>query len=259
MNAPLIAQRRGQSAVAEFCSAIANDLIDLAMLHNAEPDAELIEALKASGFPGSLGFNLTSEPGCAGLEAMKQALAALPSTVEEQTLNELATDYVDIYINYRLRTSPNESVWLDEDHLERQLPMFQVREYYRRHHVAPADWKVRTEDHLVLQLQFIARLLNEVHADDDLEPVREVACFMDEHLLRWIMDFATRVANRCATEYFAGVALLTGAYCEELRDSLAELLSEPRPSAEEIEKRLMPQQTSQVVPTQYFPGVGPAV
>ncbi len=259
MNTSPVARHFDSSEVAEFCSAVASDLIDLAVLHNAEPDVALIDMLKTSGFPSSLGLNLTSEPGREGLKMIEQALAGLSAPIAQETLDELATDYVDIYLNYRLRASPNESVWLDEDHLERQLPMFQVREYYRRHHVAPADWKIRTEDHLVLQLQFVARLLSEVHADNDLEPVQEAARFMDEHLLRWIMEFATRVANRCATGYFAALALLTGAYCEELRDTLVELLGEPRPSAEEIEKRLAPPQTAQVIPMQYLPGVGPSV
>ncbi|MFA7242854.1 MAG: hypothetical protein WC091_22335, partial [Sulfuricellaceae bacterium] len=37
-----------------------------------------------------------------------------------------------------------------------------------------------------------------------------------------------RVAARCDTQFFAGLAVLTGVYGEELRDVLAELLDQPR-------------------------------
>ena len=82
---------------------------------------------------------------------------------------------------------------------------------------------------------------------------------MDEHLLRWIDRFADQVAARCATPYFAGVAALTAAYVDELRDLLAEILEEPRPSAEEIEARMQPEKpaTACGAPAPYVPGAGP--
>jgi len=57
-------------------------------------------------------------------------------------------------------------------------------------------------------------------------------------VLRWLPLFSNRVAHRCATSFFAGIATLTAAYCEELRDLMAELLEEPRPTEEEVEQRM---------------------
>jgi TorA maturation chaperone TorD len=48
--------------------------------------------------------------------------------------------------------------------------------------------------------------------------------------LRWIEEFAERVADRCSTRFYAGLALLTAAYLDELRDLLARLLDQPRPA-----------------------------
>ena len=73
------------------------------------------------------------------------------------------------------------------------------------------------------------------------------------------MSFAQRVASRCDTAYFAAAALLTGAYCEELRDLLAEVLDEPRPSVEEIDERMKPRHQTEAVPVSFMPGIGPAV
>lgn len=80
-------------------------------------------------------------------------------------------------------------------------------------------------DHLALQLQFLAHLF----APERGDTLAEAARFMDEHLLRWLPLFARRVAERCQTLFFAALALLTDAYCEELRDLLALILTEPRP------------------------------
>ncbi|MCG8072659.1 MAG: dehydrogenase, partial [Candidatus Thiodiazotropha taylori] len=87
----------------------------------------------------------------------------------------------------------------------------------------------------------------------------EVARFMDEHLLRWLGQFSSRVAHRSATPYYSGIALLTGAYCEELRDLIATLTNLPRPSAEEIDERMKRDRMSQEVTLSYMPGIGPAV
>ncbi len=118
------------------------------------------------------------------------------------------------------------------------------------------NWRLTPDDHLVLQLQFLSHLFN---TQVNLEGLESIARFMDEHLLRWLMSFAERVALRCDTAYFAGVAMLTASYCEELRDLLAKVLDRPRPSAEEIEQRLNPVTKPEPVPVKFMPGIGPSV
>lgn len=52
--------------------------------------------------------------------------------------------------------------------------------------------------------------------------------------------FASRVAGRCESAFYAGLVLLVAQYLDELRDLLAQIVAEPRPSAEEIEQRMKP-------------------
>lgn len=206
--------------LAQFFAAVAEDLQALALLHHAEPSAELIKDLKAVGFPDNLALKLTARE---STELLAGALAEMPTPPDAARLDQLAADYAAIYLNYSLAASPCESVWLDEEHLACQAPMFAVREWYKRFDLSVENWRVRSDDHLVLQLLFIAHLLKKNAAQD-------AAAFMDAHLLRWLTSFAQRVASRCATQYFAGLAVLTGVYCEELRDLLAKLLELPRVS-----------------------------
>ncbi len=239
-----------------FCQAVTDDLSMLAVLHNVEPDAGLIDALRNCNFPEGLGLQLRSKGGLQVLELMEQALKAMPKQLDKGVLDELAADYASIYLNYGIQASPEESVWIDDENLICQDTMFQVRSWYKRHGLAAPDWRKRPDDHLVLELNFISYLF----ADDPTEAsFREAAQFMDEHLLRWLTDFGTRVSQRCATPYFAGVATLTSAYCEELRDLLAETLNEPRPSREEIEDRMNTKPEPEEVPVSFMPGMGPVV
>ncbi len=239
-----------------FCQAVTDDLAMLAVLHNAEPDAGLIEALRNSNFPEGLGLQLRCKGGLQVLELMEQALKAMPKQLDKAVLDELAADYASIYLNYGIQASPEESVWIDDENLICQDTMFQVRTWYERHGLVAPDWRKRPDDHLVLELYFIIHLF-EIDPTD--ESFREAAQFMDAHLLRWLTNFGTRVSQRCATPYFAGVATLTGAYCEELRDLLAEILNEPRPSQEEIEDRMKPKLEPEEVPVSFVPGMGPVV
>ena len=244
-----------EDLLSQFRTAVMQDLTMLAVLHDAEPDETLIGALKDSDFPHGLGLKLESQMGREALILMADAVQALPETVDSSTLDELASDYADIYLTHAYQASPDESVWIDEEHLEHQEPMFQVREYYRRHGLAAPDWRKRPDDHIVLQLQFISHMLSPEKSDQGL---REAARFMDEHLLRWLTRFANRVASRCRTAYCAGVALLTAGYCEELRDVLTQILGEPRPTPEEVEERLTPKRKSVEMPVKFMPGMGPS-
>ncbi|HEC07563.1 TorD/DmsD family molecular chaperone [Thiolapillus sp.] len=256
MSAATQQRSEGQDVLGLFRKQTAEDLELLAILHDREPDAQLLQQMKHAGFPQVLALNLESESGRQALDLMHKAILDLPEAITTQVLDDLAADYASIYLNHNIHASPEESVWLDEDSLICQDSMFQVRSWFEKHNLEIYNWRIRPDDHLVYQLQFIAHLLSE---NDDMETLEEAATFMDEHLLRWLGDFGRRVSQRCDTPYFAGAAALTAAYCEELRDLLAEILQQPRPSKEEIEERMQPAAQTEPVPVKFVPGIGPAV
>lgn len=242
--------------LSEMCRAVAGDLSLMSKLHDVEPDEGFLLLLCKDGFSKSLGLRLKSDKGLKSLDFFDQTLKSLPEQLASETMDELAADYASIYLNYGIKASPEESVWIDEENLACQNSMFQVRNCYERHGLGVENWRKRPDDHLVLELQFLQFLFETGSA---LEAMREAAQFMDEHLLRWLMQFANRVSARCDTPYFAGAALITAYYCEELRDLLAAILNEPRPTTEEIDERMQPMQPVEEVPQQYVPGIGPAV
>lgn len=217
---------------------VTNDLRLLADLHATELTAERIDELRAVAFPG------------------------IPEEhISPPLLDELACDFADIYLNGKFHCSPQESVWLDDEELICQQPMFEVREWYARHGLAVPNWRMMADDHLVNQLLFIAHLLEQAAEQDEPQALlAETARFMDEHLLRWLLPFADRVAQRCATRFYATLALETAEYGESIRNSLAEILEIPRLTHEEIEARMKAHQiaAARPQPMQYYPGVAPS-
>lgn len=236
------------SALLDLRKAASSDLRWLAALHDRELDADAIRMLWETCYEDFFALQLLSNESRVALARLREGLTELPTNLSKSTLDQLAADYADIYLNYGVRASPCESVWLDEDHLAMQEPMFQVRAWYRRHGVEVEDWRKRSDDHLVPQLVFLAYLLHDL--DEAPVELREVADFLDQHLLRWIHRFAERVAVRCATHLYAGLALLTAAYLNELRDLLAEIIGDPRASLEELEQSRVPDVTASLAVNQ---------
>ena len=235
----------------ELAEALAEDAEALAALHDRELTAETIAALREVGFPHNLGLLPAGE---CSQEAWRLMAAALEET-DPGALDQLAVDYAAIHLTGAYGASPCESVWTDDDHLACQDAMFALRQIYAAAGLAAEDWRRRPDDHLVLQLLYIAHALRR---SDGSEELRRLAVMLDEHLLRWLADFATRVAARAETPFFAVLGRLTFAWCEQLRDLLAESLGEPRPTREEIEARLKPQRRVEAAPLAYMPGAAPS-
>lgn len=247
----------GRDVVRRLFEALALDIRWLARLHGRELDAPVCRHLLSETFPENLVLLLEGESVREAVQLIRNALGELGEEPGSEALEPLATDYAGIYLNYSFRAAPSESVWIDEDQLAMQGPMFEVREWMGRHGLTVANWRVCPEDHLVHELEFLAYLLE---TGADAENFSEAADFMDRHLLRWVGAFCRRVAARCETSFYAGLNALTGHYLEELRDLLAEVTGRPRPSPEEIEAGMEAeaQRRKQALPAEaplrYVPG-----
>ncbi|UCH47506.1 MAG: molecular chaperone TorD family protein [Betaproteobacteria bacterium] len=235
-------------------NAVADDLRVLAALHDRELAPELLAYLRETHFPAAMSLSDVSRQVRDSAAMLSESLASIGATPEAWVFDELAADYAAIYLNHQYRTSPCESVWLDSEGLALQEATFQIRSWYQRFGLAVENWRTRSDDHLVAQLHFLETLLRRIDEVD----IGEIGRFMDEHLLRWLPNFAARVADRCATRFYAGTALLTASSCEALRDLIVEITGEPRPTAEEIEQRMKPKTEAKPVPITFHPGLKPS-
>ena len=250
----LVLEDQPSSLLEQFQAAVTSDLKVLSLLHRQELDAATLQALQEAEFPQGLGLQVRSQRGLDALKMLQQAIVELRS--DQAMLDELAADFANIYLLHGYRASPYESVWRDEEQLERQLPMFEISQVYRKHGLKAANRQTMPDDHLSLQLEFIAYLFEHAEAETDL---LEAAQFMDAHILLWVDEFANRVSSRCMTMFYAGLTVLTAAYVNELRDSLVHITGRDRPSPEEQTLQAgKPQNKSQEMPVQYIPGAAPS-
>lgn len=238
----------------ELAAALAEDAESLAALHDRELVPSMIGAIKEVSFPDSLGL-LPATPGARDAwTLMRAAVADLPAAPSQRELDDLAAEYAAVYLTGAYGASPCESVWLDDDHLICQGPMFELRELYAARGLGTGNWRLRPDDHLVVQLSYVAHALRTAHTDEDL---RALADMLDEHLLRWLPDFAARVAGRAALAFYVGLAALTAAWCDGLRNGLATHLDAPRPTPEQIAARTARRREPDAVPVAFVPGIGP--
>lgn len=243
-------------ALLDAANAIAEDAEALAALHDRELTPALAAALRETRFPDSLGLLPQTSAHLSAWQAMATGVASLPTdAAEARAWDDLAAEYAAIYLTGTYGASPYESVWTDDDHLTCQGAMFELRELYAQAGLRVTDWRQRADDHLVLQLLYIAHAARHAASQDDW---RALATMLDEHLLRWLPDFATRIAVRSPSPFYVGLAVLTTAWLDTLRDLLAGALHESRPTRVEVEERLRArrQTAPEPVPVHFVPGMG---
>ncbi len=239
---PLTADVAGP--IAGFASAVAADLEMIASLHDREWPAAVVVAARACPIREQLGLVPATPAGIEAMGLFDAALGALPATIDQRVVDEMASDYADVYLRHFHRAAPTESVWLTEDGLERQEPMFQVQAWYRRNNLRVTDWAARPDDHIVLELRFLAHLFGEAAkaaASGDHVGARaqlaEAARFLDEHPLRWVGLLADRLGVVGASPVFAALARLTAAHLEATRDALVDAAGIARPAPPAPDKK----------------------
>lgn len=203
-------------------SVAADGLAILIRLLDREVSADLIAEMKRADAGAMFAEIAPVGQGREAGEALQAALDALPDRPDTPTLDDLAADFADCFLTHAYRLSPSGSVWMTEERLERQEPMFAVREWYEHYGLSAPDWRIRADDHLVHELQFVHHLLtlgNRVAAVD-------AAHFMDLHLLPWVPEFGRRMHDRCATRLLGATGGLLATYPLAIRELLAELTGE---------------------------------
>lgn len=197
----------------------------LARLYRVEADRALLDELKAAPQTQAGEGDLVA----AGMNAV----VGYAKAAGDDALTELAVDYVRTFIGSGTdgheAAYPFESVYLSEKHLMMQAPRDEVRAIYLSEGLDRADdWKVG-EDHMALELEFMATLAERcaaaAQAGDACEAARLLRCqrnFLSEHVAAWGRGL-TADMRRCAkTAFYQGVADMTDGLVLADLDYLAE-------------------------------------
>lgn len=234
-----------------FAAAVAEDAEALAILHDRELTAEVIGALREAAFPGGLGLAPIRESAKAAWLAMSEAVVGLPA---DACLDELHAEFAAVYLIGAAGASPCESAWTDDDGLVCQDSMFELRRIYADAGLAVANWRKRADDHLVLQLLYVARAARRAQTADDW---RRLGAMLDQHLLFWLPDFASRVAMRSGSPFYSALAILTVEWLEVLRSSIVAISGAARGKRQAVENAAASPAGCAQSPA-YVPGVAPS-
>lgn len=132
-------------------------------------------------------------------------------------LGRMKTEYTCLFIGpNKLPAPPWESVYATKEGLIFQESTLKVRRIFLKYSFLPANYPHEADDHLALELDFMAHLAGLAGEGFEQEKMAEVKkllldqiAFQDEHLLAWIGDFATQIQQSKTHYFYPQVALLT--------------------------------------------------
>ena len=199
----------------------------LARLFRSEVDEELLVMLKGSGViagevPGDLG---------AALGLMRGYLAG-----EGATVLDLARDYAKTLCGAgstkRMAAYPFESVYTSAEGLLMQEARDGALAWYHRFGLGKSENWHDCEDHVALELEFMAYLIDAqlaASAAADTERVAELLeaqrAFASEHLANWLPEFDRDVDRHAVTDFYRGLARFASLYVKQDLAALEDMLT----------------------------------
>ena len=158
-------------------------------------------------------FSAEREDVKAGLEVLQKWVEA---GLSDATLKLMQVDYTSLFIGSAdIIAPPWGSVYLSDSRLMFQEKTLEVRNWYRRFGLQSEKLYSEPDDHIGLELAFLAHLAKlGVQAIDEEDQEQFAALldaqrnFMSEHILRWAPRFCEKVIAGAKTDLYRGMALL---------------------------------------------------
>ncbi len=215
-------------ALAAVCDERARTYALLARLFRCEADQPLLDELAQTLFPARTG----SEKADRGYYAIARYL----SNTWENTPTELASDYVRTFIGHgndgHSAAYPFESVYTSEKHLMMQDSRDEVRAIYLSCGVDKADSWREGEDHIALELEFMAtlatrtaRALQAGQLEQAANLVETQQSFLSDHLAPWVPVMCSGMRHFAKTEFYQGLSWLLEGFLHVDDLCLSEMLA----------------------------------
>lgn len=201
----------------------------LARFHAEEPTPALLAALRQSPV-GRGPLALDRDDALQAAALVDEVVSDLPDRITRRSLGPLAADFAAIHHGGDLRACPTEAAWLDERVRSDAAASLQRWRTGLETELRRPPFDRLPDDHVAAELALLAALLDRGRTADAVR-------FLDRHPLRWVPNFCSRVATRCREPFFAGIAILTNAHLDHLRDRLGAACGMPRQGEEDSDIR----------------------
>lgn len=191
-----------------------------------------IDGAFAQEFAEAFNFESGNAELVRSLDVAKEALAGADGAALEQ----LAVDFDRVFFGMGPLTArhafPYESVYTSERGIMMQDAYAQVVHVYREQHLAKDKGFTEPEDHIAVELAFMATLsertatfLREGLEEAAEETVRQQITFAQNHLLNWIDRFCIDLAAAAPGTFYEHIAQFTNLFVHEDVALLAEIVS----------------------------------
>jgi len=182
----------------------------LARLYRIEVDAPLLNDLSEMGFP--------TECDAPELAEGYRMLTAWLRDPGSDPLTDLAVDYARVFLGAGVFegvvASPYESVYTSKERLIMQEARDQVLAVYNAGGLCLDESAEIPEDHIALELEFLAHLCREtLNVGDNRARVsallREQKEFIERHILNWIPAFCADIEKCASTDFYRALGKIT--------------------------------------------------
>ncbi len=152
-----------------------------------------------------------------GLRMLSSSLAPFKKGVPDPDLERLQWDYMRMFTGPgKPKAPPWESFYRTEERIIFSAYSLDVRAFYERFGLVFEHKNQEPDDHIGLELEFMAHLCNRCSGTHRKENGKGCAAalhaqreFLDRHLLAWAPEFCRDVRDGAETGFFAGLAWLT--------------------------------------------------
>lgn len=153
----------------------------------------------------------------------------------ERMLLDLEADYARVFLGAGISAGqaafPYESVYTSPKKIIMQDARDQVMHFYFKKGVAQSEiTKDFLEDHIALELEFMAYLCNQAQKtiqkrdwEGYAKNISEQAAFLKKHLLNWVPAFCQDVKKYAQTDFYKSVSIIASGYLKldaQLMDTL---------------------------------------
>jgi TorA maturation chaperone TorD len=182
-----------------------------------EPDRQWLAELVRDGVFEEAPFGMGQKDVQRGLSLLQDWGRLGNGSLPEPVFKDLQSDYFSLFVGAgKVLAPPWESVYFSEERLLFQEQTLAVRAWYRRFGLEIEKLHQEPDDHLGLELAFLAHLASlglaelERQDSDGVEAILNAQRnFVQQHLLRWEGEWSGLVLEHARTDFYRGLARLT--------------------------------------------------
>lgn len=201
-----------------------------------KPELEDLQAVAENNYFRRL-VELEDETESSGLELLADFVDNI-SELSTTDVAEMKEEYERLFVGpHDLPAPPWESVYLSEERIIFDEHTLAVREVYEEWGLELAAEMKKPDDHIGLELEFMALMTKQALESaangnrDRLSAVLKAQGeFLEEHLFKWVTEFANKLAASTGEPLYKGIALFIPEYLQMDAELLEDLISISRRS-----------------------------